>query len=372
VKNSRPLILAVLVVAFFALGWWLATRGQHCGQGPAGTDNAGKVVAPETVNPNDSTSENDPSPQAVLGRLFAKLRAGGITPAELANFRRALLNADPAAAMAAMRKFLATGQDALTGETFTLAKGGSLGGAPTFRVLMLDLLGRIARDANSQDGAVAAKELLQTKTSADEWAIALRNIAWSSPGDRQMLADKTRELLAYQPWKMQPSAGYFEAFDVVVYLRDTTFIPSLSEMLSGEDPSLQRSAAVALDRLATMAPLEAMSFLNANRGELAQKPFLRADYFSKADFSVTNQRVAVEAYLSRPDVETKEKVKMLSGVASPGVFASDNLLTPVPDAEIPPARTAALRQSVGNWLASNRFPELTGALRQLQGRMEDE
>ncbi len=311
----------------------------------------------------------DLSPAAQLARILDKLRAGTLSPGELDAFRRAILDGDPAQSIAAIVKFLASGQDALTGETFAPGKGGELGGAPTLRVLLLDLIGRICKTTKGNEAAEVSRALLEKKTSADEWAIALRNVAWAAPGDRAFLAAKSREMLHYQPWRQQPSGGFLEAFDVIVYSRDATFVTDLAEIVRSDDKALQRSAGMALDRLAEMAPLDVMNFLNTNRAELADKPFLRADYFSKADLSQAAQRAAVEDYLSRPDVAAREKTKLLAVLASPGSFAADALLTDPPPAEDPPQRSAGLMQAVGDWLKANRFPELNPSLQQLQERL---
>lgn len=305
----------------------------------------------------------------MLAEVFRKLRAGELRTGELDALRRAVLDAPRRDAIAAILKFLKTGQDALTGEAFTVGSHGELAAAPTFRVMLLDLLGRLCRETKSGEALAYSRALLQNKTSADEWAIALRNVGWGAPGDTQYLAGKAAELLRHEPWRRQPTAGYFEAFDVIVYARAVNLIPDLSAMLQEEDNSLQTSAAVALDRMAEMAPLEAMSFLNTNRAELSHKPFLRADYFGKADLSQPAQRAAVETYLARPDVQIGEKAKMLAVLASPGSFASDNLLTQPPPDEFPPERIAALQRTVDEWLRAQRFPELTTAIVQLQRRI---
>lgn len=314
----------------------------------------------------ESQEVNDNSPGGMLARVFGRLRSGDLRPGDLNALRNAILSAPKAESIAAILKFLATGQDATTGESFAVGTRGELSGAPTFRVLLLDLLGRVCRENRSDEGLVYSRKLLEHKTSADEWAIAMRNTAWAAPKDIGYLERKAREMLNYQPWRQQPSAGFREAFDVFVYSRSVSSIPDLANMLSGEDASLQTSAAVALDRLAERAPLDAMNFLNQNREQLSNKPFLRADYFSKADLSQPAQRLAVETYLARPDVQIQEKVKLLAVFASPGSFAADSLLTELPPEEFPPERTAALRQAVGDWLSTGRYIELTTALRQLE------
>jgi hypothetical protein len=358
-------LVAVLVAAGYFSGRYFRNARRDLNARPAATSvrDAGSAAnAPEY---------RTDTPASMLTRIFDRLRSGNLQPGELAALRRMLLAADPHEAMAAILSFLGTGQDARTGESFGIQKGGGLAGAPTFRVMLLDLLGRIARDAGSDDAAAFSRALLTRKTSADEWAIALRNIAWSSPDDRTFLAAKMREMLDYQPWRQQPSTGYLEAFDVIVYTRNAAFTSDLAAMAVSEDDAVKRAAAAAMDRLSEMAPLDVMNYLNGHPAEFADRPFLRADYYSKADLSQFQQRQAVEAYLARPDVTVAEKDKLLSVFASPGTFVGDTLVTEPAAADDPPQRTAGLRAAVGDWLKGNRFPDLAGPLNQLQQRLAE-
>jgi hypothetical protein len=366
VENARALKFAALVALLIAAGFFL---GRFFKEDRGDPNSARSVAAHEAAQKPDAPEFNSDSPANMLTRIFDRLRGGNLRPGDLAALRRLLLAADPHEAMAAIRSFLATGRDARTGEAFGIGQGGGLAGAPTFRVMLLDLLGRIARDAGTDDAATLSRALLDRKTSADEWAVALRNVAWSSPDDRAFLAAKMREMLDWQPWRQQPSAGWLEAFDIIVYTRNASFAADLSAMAASEDDATKRAAATAMDRLSEMAPLDVMNYLNGHPSEFANLPFLRADYFSKADLSQVQQRQAVEAYLARPDVTVAEKDKLLAVFASPGTFVGDTLVTQPPPADDPPQRAAGLRTAVNDWLAGNRFPDLTGALVQLQRRL---
>jgi hypothetical protein len=307
----------------------------------------------------------------MISQLLERLRSGNFTPEDLAAFRRRILAADPAQAIAAITAFLATGQDANTGERFGLGDGGALAGAPTMRVLLLDLLGRICKTTGGPEAAATARALMERKTSADEWAVAMRNVGWATPDDRTYLAAKMREMLRYENWRRQPSGGFLESFDVVVFLRDVTFAPELRDLVQGEDKALQRAAAIAMDRLSEMSPLDVMNWLNANPNEFSAKPMLRADYFTKADFSQILQKQAVETYLSRSDVQDAEKAKLLNGIAAPGSFAGENLLSAQPPADDPPEKIAALQNTVREWIQTNRFPLLMPSLLKLQAQLAE-
>lgn len=368
-QAARAFRFVALVAALIAAGYFTGRQFRNS-DGDAKV-RPGATSARDAKPAADVAAYRTDSPANMLTRIFDRLRSGNLQPGDLAALRRMLLAADPHEAMTAILSFLGTGQDARTGESFDIQKGGGLAGAPTFRVMLLDLLGRIARDAGTDDAANFSRALLMRKTSADEWAIALRNVTWNSPEDRTFLAAKMREMLGYQPWRLQPSAGFLEAFDVIVYTRNAAFAADLAAMAVSEDDAVKRAAAAAMDRLSEMAPLDVMNYLNGHPAEFADRPFLRADYYSKADLSQFQQRQAVEAYLARPDVTVAEKDKLLSVFASPGTFVGDTLVTQPSAADDPPQRTAGLRAAVGDWLKGNRFPDLTGPLAQLQQRLAE-
>lgn len=279
---------------------------------------------------------------------------------------------DPAQAAAMIREFLDSGKDAATGMELTIGEGGILAGAPTFRTFLLDLLGQVAKKSRSNVASAYSRKILEEKKSSDEWALAMRNVAWGEPAAKPYLAAKVKEMLAHEAWRKEPSAGFYEAFDVAVYSGDPTFVPQLTQMLGGEDEGLRRASAVALDRLAAMAPLEVMNHLNANPNQLADKPFLRADYYAKADLANPAQRVALEAYLARGDVTLPEKQKLLRALATPAAFVSDNLITssPMPEADDGQARLKQLAGVFAQWQAQNKFPDLKPDMLQIQGRLQ--
>jgi hypothetical protein len=249
---------------------------------------------------------------------------------------------------------------------FELGQGG-LVHAPTLRLLLLDVLGQLSRKARTADAAEVSREILAEKKSSDEWAIALRNVAWYEPQSRTLLASKFAEMVRYEPWRTEPSAGFLEAFDAAVFSRQATVMEPLNEMLANPSSDLQRAAAVALDRLAQSAPLEVMQKLNAQPQMFADHPFLRADWFAKADLREPAQRAVFEAYLARTDVSLAEKSKALKALASPGQFVSENLITSPPAPDDDAAREAAVLSAATDW--SRRFPELNAPLATLRERL---
>ncbi|HEX8312355.1 MAG TPA: hypothetical protein VF614_13625 [Chthoniobacteraceae bacterium] len=298
---------------------------------------------------------------------LVKIAAGEVESA-LEELRTALLSADPREAIAAITQFLATGRDAVTGQDFTPGEG-ELEAAPTLRVFLMDLLGRLSKQTQTADGAKIGRAVLETRNSPDEWAISLRNVAWQEPKATSYLANKFRELIDYGPWRQSPTGGMLEAFDVAVFTRDVRLVPDLTNLLTSGEEDLERAAAVALDRLSETAPLEVMNQLNANPGMLADLPLIRADHFSKANLANPQQRQAVEYYLARADVTLQEKSKFLKVVATPASFISENLLTESAPPDDDPARRRGLATATADWIKSGRFPEIQLQIAELNTKL---
>ncbi len=280
--------------------------------------------------------------------------------------REALAKIDPAAGIAAVRQFLASGRDGKTGERFKVGPGGLLQSAPTMRTLLMDQLGSWSNQIHSADAAEVAREVLGVKGSPDEWAVSLRNLAWNDPQDsKTFLAAKARDLITYQPWQQSPTAGYMEAFDSAAYSGDASLLEVL-EPLSKTPSAVRQAAVVAIDRLSAMAPGAVADYLNTHPDMLADRPLIRADYMGKVDLSDDAQKTEAETYLQRPDVTLPEKTKFLERLGVPAGFLSNNLLTP----PTPPAmpileRRALVNQTASAWLQSGQYPTLQTPLQTL-------
>jgi hypothetical protein len=304
-----------------------------------------------------------------IDALLEKLLRKEATPADFDALRRLLLSADPAQAIAAITAFLKTGEDAPSGIELAIGANGALTGAPTMRVFLMDLLGQIAQKSGSDAAAAVARTVLETKTSPEEWALSMRNVAWHEPQATAYVGGKMREMLAEPAWNSTPSAGFLEAFDLIVFTGDPSFIPQLADLARGGLSDLQRAALMALDRMADSSPLAVMSFLNEHPNELADQPMLRADYYAKADLSQPPQRAALENFLARGDVSFDEKKKVVTALASPASFVTEGLVTPPVPAVDDNARRQAYVNVVTDWVNRRRFPDLLPALQQVQAEM---
>lgn len=380
VKSRTTIVLVTLalvtltaILALMAFPQLVARKGAQpsaAAVGPPIEVTSAQTSSSATSSPISSPATVPTSPLlARIEALFSKLMAGDSAAAELAQLKRDLLAADPREAIAAIADFLNSGRDVRTGQGFSIGAGGQLDQAPTLRVLLLDLLGALARETRTADAAAISRTILENKKSADEWAIALRNVAWHEPTATAFLSGKLREMLVHEPWLQSPSAGMLEAFDVAVFTRSPEMIPPLAETLRSNRVPLQRAAAIALDRLAERAPLEVMNYLNANPGTMADRPFVRADYFAKADVAQPAQRRALEIYLSRADVALAEKTKLLEAMAMPASFVSESLLTAALAEPDETARRDAITAATSDWLAKSRFPELIPQITELRRRI---
>lgn len=301
--------------------------------------------------------------EKILHRIHALLLSG--RPDGLRELKRILSEADPAAVIESILRFLASGGDARTGEGFVIGAGGSLAEAPTLRLFLLNQLGLLGRASAPREVAQNAREILSQPLSADEWAISMRNLAWTDPNAVGFLSGKVTEMLAQEMWRKQPSTGFLEAFDVIVYAKALQAIPQLVELAEDRSAPAGDAAAMTLDRLSRAAPLETMSYLNNNRSLLANLPFLRADYYAKADLRDAAQKQAVEIYLGREEVSVSEKQKFFAALQTPGTFVSDTLLTPAPTPLDGPGRREAARQAAASWLRQGRYPQFRQALLEL-------
>jgi len=316
-----------------------------------------QLAGQEALKPLATPATHESQMLDGIATVLAKLRRNAGSAADLAALR-SLLFADPAAGIAAIRTFLASHEDAAINQASTVGAGGILTGAPTLRLFLLDILGQLARLTRSGDAATISRQILANKDSPDEWALALRNVAWGEPDSRPFLAEKMREMLSYEPWRATPTAGLLQAFDVAVYSGDPGFVTTFAELAQGGEAAMQRAAIVALDRLAETSTLAVMNYLNAHPNEIASLPLVRADYFAKANLSNPEQRAAVEHYLSRGDVTEAEKTKFLHALPIPGTFVSDSLLSTSVKPDDGSARYAGIAAATTAWLQTNRFPSL--------------
>ena len=276
------------------------------------------------------------------------------------------------AGVAAVRAELNSGRDAPSGLGFKVTTGGGLGEWPSLRVFLLDYLAQVDPGAAAEIG----REILASKTSPEEWAVALRNCARVSSDEsgRMFLEAKMRELLTHEPWQLEASEGFLEAFDVAVHLRGASLVPELTALVRKTDNrAVARAAYLALDRLTISDPALMLTRLAEEPQLMEGREVTRANYFARAALGDPAQRAVVERYLLDPR-RTAEEVRTFAGLyPNANYMVSPNLLTLVVTptrADLDRLDQTALR-ALNEWLADARFAALRPQLEKARVRVEN-
>jgi hypothetical protein len=364
---SRPQIL-LLLVSLAAIGggvflWWPAGPTATLAMPPQGggvPPGAGQPAA-AAANPL----------LAAAGRLREK--------PESADAARTLkeLQANLAAlpkdeALAVVAAFLASGKDQPTGLEFEINPDGTLKGWPTLRTFLLDRLLAL-------DPATAAKmssELLATPTTADEWALALRNIGRVETGAEAntYLRERTEALINNPAWQADPSIGYLNAFDVLVHTNATASTPLLSNLIQNKDRrDLAHAGFLTLDRLVQRQPAVELPLLAADRALQQSRPEMVAQQFARADLRNAAQQALVKSWLLDP-ARTPTELRSFAGVyPNNNRFISNNLLTT--ESQQPGTDLAAHdRQAleiVSGWVADPAFQPVKDHLQTMVSRLKE-
>lgn len=285
---------------------------------------------------------------------------------------RSQLSAMPRdAAVAAIRKYLDSKTDLPTHMGFKVAANGLLDEAPTLRTFLMDELGRFDPAA----AADYAKVVLSAKDSPDEWAVALRSLATgdATPAGRDLLLQKTSELLQYEPWQKDPSVGFLEAFDTAVFLGGTNLLPALSELVRKQDNSAVAHAAyLAMDRLVINDPAGTLAYMEGSPDMMNGRESTRANYFARADVRDPQQRQILENYLLNPNMNSAELSTFAGIYPNANFMISHNLLsdTKTPDHDSISGRDSQSLVVAQEWQDDPRFAnrkaELQTIIRRLQ------
>lgn len=286
------------------------------------------------------------------------------------DIRRELLGRrDGAVALAELIDFLEQGYDRSLGASLQVGAGGELRQAPTARVAVLDLLGVI----DSQQAAAYSRQLLETSTSSDEWAIALRNYAWGvdNPAQDSFLRTKVHELLTNDAWILQPTAGFLESFDFVPFTLDPSLIEPLVNLTNqARNSSVRRAAVLALERVVSRNTTVGLMAVTASERE---KSFsvLRADTIARADLTRPSDVQLLREYLLSSSIETREFQIFASMFPHGGQFAGHSLVStfePKPFAELAKRDAHALRV-VASWMEDPIFVNRRHELQQMYDRL---
>jgi hypothetical protein len=360
--GSKPMLVLFAVLAAGGIGIWAWKAGDRGDSGASDSPPLAKSVS----RPGASGDALSPA--------FAALAAGAAsveTRQSLVDLRKTLTDMPKNEALAVIRSFLASGEDRATGLSFEIARDGSLTEWPTFRSFLLDVLLVIDPAA----AAAIGREILASPTTADEWALALRNVARGEPLDENavFLQRKTEELIANPAWQAEPSIGYLNAFDVLVHIEATGSAPLLSGLVQRKDrKDLAHAGFLTLDRLVQRQPIDLLSRLAADHTLQESRPEMVAQQFARADVRDSEQREILKAWLLDP-ARTSVELRSFAGVyPNNNRFVSNNLLTveSTPSGDDLAAHDQAALQTVSAWAADPAFEPVREHLALMLSRLE--
>jgi hypothetical protein len=276
---------------------------------------------------------------------------------------------DGSVAAAALLNFLEQGYDASLGVSMLVGAEGELQNSPTTRVALLDLLGQI----DSELAAEYSRQLLQSSSSSDEWAIALRNYAWgvdNSAAD-PFLRAKVLELLTNPSWVADPTAGFLEAFDFVPYTHDPSLVAPLVNLTKHrQSSSVRRAAFLALERFVSQETTLGLQAVTEAEEMHSYSP-IRADTMARADLTRPADSQIVREYLLSSQIDPKEFQLFASIFPHGGQFAGHSLATSFQPKSLADLarRDARALSAVGNWMSDPAFADRRQDLTQIYERL---
>jgi len=263
------------------------------------------------------------------------------------------------------------GKDYATGSDLSIGTDQNLSAWPSYRVYLLDLLYLV-------DPAAAAKqsrELVESSKSPDEWAVALRNVARAADnaGAQEWLRSKAAELLRNEAWRSDPSAGYLNAFDVIVHTEHTGLAPELLGLCNDlEAKAVRHASFLVIDRLTQSRPKVLLPLLADSADRLEKSGPMISNLMARADLRDEAQREAVEGYLLDPR-RSQVDLSAFAGVFPNANFhVSNNLLTKVDgiDGIELAKRDRAALEIVRNWMEDERFVNHRDTLQRIEARLK--
>jgi len=290
---------------------------------------------------------------------------------DVASLRAELLSVPKIEASAAIVEFLRSGRDQSTGLEFEIGPGGEMKSWPTLRTMLLDLLESIDPVA----AAAISREILGKPTTADEWAIALRNLGRGerNPENDAFLVSRTVDLINRAEWQEAPSVGYLNAFDVLVHLGATAETPLLSSLVQRKErKDLAHAAFLTMDRLVQRQPADMLARLSGDSALQQVRPEMTAQQFARADLRDPQQRDLVKSWLLEPSRTSSEIQSFVAVFPNQNRFVSHNLLTDeitVSGAELVVHDREAL-QVLQSWNADPAFEPVREHLQLMTERLQ--
>lgn len=303
---KRNFALVSLAFAVLAIVVYLATRPYKVSQtsGLPAVPSESKLPPGNTEGAGDGTARGQPS-SSLFSQIIRSLevecrdRRDRVRVMALAALlKKRVHEMAPDEAAASIAELLRSGRNYGTGLSFVVGPEGVMEEAPTLRTLLLDLLGQ----TDPSISAELSREILSTSDSADEYALAMRNLAWINHDgslDGELLG-WLRGMLVHPRWMTESSDGFLEAFDVAVHLGATR---EMADVLSitARDQSLaaDRAAFMALDRIMLSDPQAIFGPALNDPSFFSASPMHRASLFSRLDVRDPRQQATLEEYILR-------------------------------------------------------------------------
>ena len=251
------------------------------------------------------------------------------TLAVLIELRKVLASGSRKAGAEALLEFLKSGKNASTGLPFHLNNKGFLDHAPTLRVFAYDQLGSLDPNSAREYGYA----VLDSKDSVAEWAIALRSIGkLMSPREASSnvyFLGKLEDLLGYDPWLEDPSMGFLQSFDAVVYSGNPALAARLAYLINDASTlrAVRYAATLALDRMVLDQFRSIVPYLRRDPELLSAYPKVRANLLARGDLRIPEERVIVENYLLDETASEAELAYIVRAFPNANMEISYNLLT---------------------------------------------
>ncbi len=288
---------------------------------------------------------------------------------ELEALKTFFLLQDREQAVAMIRAWLDGGEDMAFPMRFQTSPGSWLGAWPSLRVFLLDLLFHLDPEAARE----MSLNILESSTSPDEWAIAFRNVGkLGLEADRAILEQKSRELITRQEWLSAPTAGFLEAFDVVVHLEQTDAVPALGKLIDDQShPAVAFASMLVMNRLVERQPEGTLRHLIEDKEMMNDYPEARAELFARADVRRPVAAQLLKDYLATPERSSQELEHFAQTWPHGGQFVSNSLLTGTrtkSGAEIAAADRASLDQ-VREWMRDPKMQSVRPYLKRAERRL---
>ena len=355
----KKILFFILLLILGALAWWGSQyRSSNLPEAASSSPSRSERKAAQT-------KKIDLTP--LLAELAAKQDPASAREL-LSKLRQKLDELSPEQAAFLVENYFASGEDAELSLTFEVDQNGQLKTAPTLRTALLDHLALI----NPEAAAALGRQILSEPTSADEWALALRNLARVETDSRDYLLEKTEQLIRNPDWQAQPSIGYLNAFDTLVHLQATEKTPLLSELVQRKDrQDLAHASFLTLDRLTLTATNDMLSLIASDQALQQARPEMAAQQLARADFRIESQRSTVREWLLDPQRTTTQLDTFAKTFPNGNLAISNNLLTSSTPFSGSDLRDRDLRslETIDTWIHLPEFAPIKNHLETMSQRL---